>query len=108
MLYERGPLGLKTDKVKDRLYIAQLHQLPCVICEEFDEPQTAPTTAHHTICGRFGQHKTPDREAIPLCHEHHQGAKGIHHRRAWWVATYGPDTDYIARTQDRMAGELNE
>lgn len=107
----KGPMGLKGTQPKpakrpsgkDPAYLAAIHDLPCVICVNHGFPQTTPTAAHHTICGRYGQHKTPDRQAIPLCWSHHQGPDGIHTRREWWVASFGPDTDYIAQTQDRLA-----
>ncbi len=58
--------------------------------------------AHHTFCGRFSQEKTPDREAIPLCHLHHQGAFGIHTDKDAWVQEFGDDRDYIAATLDKL------
>lgn len=109
--------GLKRTEIKakprkrrdgdDPAYLAAVRSLPCVICDGWGLRQTTPTEAHHTICGRYGQHKTPDREAIPLCRHHHTGADGIHTKRAWWVDTFGSDTDFIAVTQDAIAGEIN-
>ena len=104
MTFNRAPLGLKPPKPKPRPdYLAAVRELPCIICQSFGYPQTTPTTAHHVICGRYGQRKTPDIMAIPLCHDHHQGAVGIHTIRTAWVERYGPDTDYVAVTQDRLA-----
>ena len=101
------PLGLKQQKAKPRPdYLAAVRELPCCICHHFGFPQVGRSHAHHTICGRFGQRKTPDVMAIPLCHHHHQGADGIHSRKAWWVETFGPDTDFIAGTQDQLAAIL--
>lgn len=103
----RGPLGLKQGRDgRDPAYLAAIHDLPCCICVAWGFPQTTPTQAHHTICGRYGQRKTPDRQAIPLCWWHHQGPDGIHTRRKWWVETFGQDTDFIAATQDAIAGQL--
>lgn len=102
-LLKRGPLGLKPGKAKpDPAYLARVRELPCVVCEAFGEPQTTPTAAHHTIHGRFSQVKTPDRQAIPLCYEHHQGHKGVHTHPEWWKRVYGLDVEYIAITQDRL------
>ena len=104
----RGPLGQKQQKAaKDPAYLVRVRAERCCICEAFGEVQTTPTQAHHPIMGRYSQHKRPDRSAIPLCWEHHQGPKGIHTHPAWWAETYGSDTDYIATTQDALAGELN-
>lgn len=115
----RGPIGLKGKKTsnqsrrsrQDKLdpdYLVDLRRLPCVICEAWGYQQTTPTQAHHWICGRYGQYKAPDQEAIPLCESHHQGEFdptkiAIHRDRALWVETYGPDTDYIAIAQDAVA-----
>ena len=97
------PLGQKQPKPeKDPTYLARVHDLPCCICEAFGEPQATPTAAHHVIMGRFSQRKTPDRMAIPLCYDHHQGGKGIHTHPAWWAETYGPDVDYVLPTQDLL------
>lgn len=112
----RGPLGFKgSEPVKAKqpsgkhpAYLAAVRELPCCICENWGFPQFTPTHAHHTFCGRYGQAKTPDRQAIPLCHHHHQGADGIHTDKAAWVALFGPDTDYIAQTQDRLAHILEQ
>jgi len=90
--------------VKDKKYLEAIHNLPCCICEAFGHRQTTPTQAHHTICGRYSQRKTPDRQAIPLCYHHHQGEDGIHQGKRSWVAKYGQDTDYIAGTLDAICG----
>jgi len=90
--------------MKDKQHLAEIHNLPCCICEAFGFMQTTPTQAHHTFCGRYSQRKTPDRHAIPLCHYHHQGAGGIHTNKRLWVEKYGPDTDYIAQTLDKIYG----
>jgi len=96
---------------RDKWYLAAIHDLPCAVCEAFGQVQTSRTIAHHTICGRYSQRKTPDRQAIPLCQEHHQGLDfvttdklAIHKGKAGWVAAYGPDTDYIAATMDKILG----
>ena len=108
MTFHRKPLGLKGAPPAGRPdYLEAVHQLPCIICWSFGEIQDTPTTAHHPICGRYSQAKAPDICAIPLCHRHHQGHDlgdcSIHFHRAEWVRRYGPDTDYIAVTQDRLS-----
>lgn len=104
MSFRRAPLGLKQPKSKPRPdYLAAVRELPCVVCRAYGEPQTEPTAAHHVIHGRYGQRKTPDVQAIPLCWRHHQGPDGVHTIPAEWKARYGLDVDYIAVTQDRLA-----
>lgn len=105
----RQPIRQKPIKARKRPdYLAAVRVLPCVICASWGYAQTSPTQAHHPICGRGGSLKTPDVAAIPLCEGHHQGdfdagKIAIHRDRAAWVDAYGPDTDYIAPTQDRLA-----
>ena len=97
-------MGQKPAKAKARPdYLAAVRELPCAICANWGFPQQSTTAAHHVICGRYGQRKTPDIMAIPLCWNHHQGPDGIHTRREWWVEQFGPDTDFIAATQDALA-----
>lgn len=108
---KRSPMKAKPRKPRDgddKAYLAAVRSLPCVICDGWGYRQITKTEAHHTICGRFGQHKTPDRQAIPLCQHHHTGADGIHTQRAWWVQQFGSDRDFIAATQDRVAGQITE
>lgn len=90
-----------------RDYLAKIHELPCCVCEAFGEIQVSPTQAHHTICGRYSNERTPNHEAIPLCEGHHQGdfdtsKTAIHRGKKTWVDKYGSDRDYIAGTQDKL------
>lgn len=102
-LARKPPLGIKQAKPeRDPAYLARVRTLPCCICEAFGFVQIGPTFSHHTFCGRFSQEKTPDREAIPLCHLHHQGAFGIHTDKDAWVQEFGDDRDYIAATLDKL------
>ena len=103
-LANRPPLGLKQPKAKkDPKHLARIRaELKCAVCEAFGFVQIGPTYAHHTICGRYSQEKTPDREAIGLCWDHHQGPQGIHTDKAAWVRQFGSDRDYIAATLDKL------
>lgn len=103
-----SPFFKQPKAAKDPAYLARVRELPCCICEAFGEVQTSPTTAHHPIHGRYSGRKRPDREAICLCDGHHQGTfdtskLAIHRAPEQWREAYGPDTDYIATTQDRLA-----
>lgn len=107
----KGPMGQKPARdPKDTPYLRRVKTLPCCICENFGMVQTSPTDAHHTKSGRYGGRRTPDRQAIPLCKCHHQGLRAdrdkskiaYHQNQAEWERLYGPDTDYIAQTQDRL------
>jgi hypothetical protein len=90
-----------------RDYLAQVHELPCCICEAFGEIQLSPTQAHHPICGRYSQKRAPHHDAIPLCEGHHQGdfdtsKTAIHRGKKTWMAKYGSDRDYIDVTRDKL------
>ena len=108
MTFRREPLGQKQPRVKDPDYLAKVAALPCCVCEKLGEAQLAPTQVHHTIHGRFSQRKTPDRDVIPLCVDHHVGGHGrigIHQTSRLWRQIFGADTDHIKRTQDRINGD---
>lgn len=88
----------------DMQYLAFVKQLPCAIgFHHADGTCGGAIEAHHTICGRYGRGKTPDREAIPLCQNHHRYSPvAIHEGKAEWVEVYGKDTDYIDWTLDMI------
>ena len=104
----RQPIHQKQPKTKpDPAYLRRVRELPCVICQAFGERQVSPTAAHHPIHGRFGTRKVPDIMAVPLCEGHPQGLRdtsklALHRAPAEWREKYGPDTDYILPTQDRL------
>ena len=104
-----GPMGLKQPKVADPGYLAKVRALPCVICVEWGLPQTTPTEAHHVIHNRYGQRKSPDNMAIPLCVDCHRNGGGgrvaIHREPQKWRRLYGPDHSYSARVRDMIEGD---
>jgi len=103
--------NFKAPKAKpDPAYLEKVRSLPCVICNAWGYTQNSPTAAHHVICGRYGNRKTPDDMAIPLCEGHHQGdfdtsKLAIHRDRQEWVRWFGKDTDYIDVTRDMIAAQ---
>lgn len=107
----RPAIGQKKREVgKDPAYISRMHDLPCVICQTFGEPQLSITQAHHCIHGRGSFRRVPDAQAIPLCEGHHQGnfdtsKVALHRQPTKWKRLYGEDTQYIARTQAAIEGE---
>jgi len=107
-LASKPPLGLKVPKAKpDPKYLERVRGLPCCICEAYGEPQMSPTATHHPIHGRHGTRKVPDAMAIPLCEGHHQGLwdttkLALHQAPQEWRLKYGPDTDWVAPTQDKL------
>lgn len=107
-LMDRGPLGQKAPKAQKRPdYLAAVRELPCCICVAFGYPQMSPTTAHHPIHGRYSARKAPDITAVPVCDGHHQGLwdtskVAVHQEPSRWKRLFGPDTDWIAPTQDAL------
>ena len=94
-------------KIGDKLYLRAVRRLPCVICDAVGMQQLSITTVHHWIMGRWGNEKTPDWQAIPLCDGHHQGTfdttkVAIHREPARWRELYGADHEYIEVTQDKV------
>ncbi len=97
------PLGQKRGKAKkDPKHLARVATLPCCVCEAFGGPQIGRTYVHHVIHDRFEDRKSPDRMTIPLCYDHHQGARGIHTDKYAWRQEYGADHEYVAATLDKL------
>ena len=102
----KPPLGLKRAKdKKDAKYLDKVRERPCCICQKFGMVQRSPTTAHHPIHDRYGTRKVGDRQAIPLCDDHHQGQWGsapdyvaIHKEPIKWRELYGPDWSYSSKS----------
>lgn len=87
----RPPLGQKVTKPeRSDVHLNRVRALPCVICNA-----SPPSHAHHCISERYGQHRTSDYMAIPLCFEHHQGMTGIHANKATWESAHGPDWGFV-------------
>lgn len=103
----------KNAKKREKLdtpHLKAVRALPCIICTSFGMKQTSDTEAHHCKSGRYSQAKEIDRNAIPLCHEHHHGLRfdrdrnklGFHNNQKTWELIYGPDHEYIAITLDMI------
>jgi hypothetical protein len=74
--------------VKNKLHLARVAELPCVICGRW------PVQVHHVIMGRHAQRRSSDNETIPLCREHHDE---LHAGKATWAEKYGPDHAFLRR-----------
>lgn len=57
--------------VRDDAYLNAVRQLPCLVCGRF------PSVPHHAKHGRGARRVASDRDAIPLCADHHTGPGGI-------------------------------
>lgn len=58
---------------RSKKHLKQIREMPCCICGN-------QATAHHRIGHGDGAmaEKQPDSQSMPLCFDHHTGAKGIH------------------------------
>jgi hypothetical protein len=87
----RRPGPPRRGRVSDRAYLAWIRTLQCVCCERefigywFGMQRSQRTEAAHV--GQRGiSQKSSDREAIPLCAQHHRLGKDSHHvlgKRFW-------------------------
>lgn len=97
----KPPLGLKQKvKKKDAKRLAEIHEMPCCVCQKWGEKQYTPTQAHHCIHDRYSFAKRPDSDTIPLCEGHHQGLFdaskiAIHREPERWRQAYGADWSYL-------------
>lgn len=62
---------------KDPKRMADIHNLPCVVCFAKGIPQTTKTIAHHKIGMGLGK-KASDLLTAALCENHHTGVDGVH------------------------------
>lgn len=90
---------------RDPQYLAWLRLQPCAVClkrggtlQNAALIQGSPTEAAHVGERGLGQ-KCPDREAIPLCGEHHRTGPLAHHvlGREFWFMHSMNKTEIIAR-----------
>ena len=82
---------------RDSKYLAWLRTKPCFICRLDRLVQTSPTEAAHVGLRGLGQ-KCHDREAVPLCGEHHRLGPDSHHQlgKGFWAPRRLTAEDVIA------------
>ena len=68
----------------EKRHLEAVASLCCVLCARYGNRGT-PAQIHHIRTGVGMGRRASHYETIPLCHEHHQGATGIHGmgRKAW-------------------------
>jgi hypothetical protein len=75
----------------------RVRDIGCIVCLIAGYHDT-PAAIHHCETGAGGR-KDEDK-VLPLCHEHHQGKRGIHTlSRGVWAIYYGTEQylmDYVA------------
>lgn len=106
-LTRQPPRAKEAREGRDPVHMARVAALPCCICSEWGLPQLSPTQVHHCIHGRYSTRRAPDSMTIPLCEGHHQGLLdtsklAMHQMPSRWRREYGPDTDWISWTEERL------
>jgi len=85
-------------------HMNRVANLGCCLCRRLGYGQT-PAQLHHIREGQGMGQRADDVLVIPLCHEHHQGATGLHglgvkaFERAYRVS----ELDLLAETLEAIA-----
>ena len=112
---KRTQFKRRKKKPDDPARLEAVAQLPCVICVTWGMQQNSRTEVHHCKSGRYGTKRAPDAKTIPLCHSHHHRMRpipgdedklGYHNGQETWEAEYGPDTDWVKWTDDRIMSDM--
>ncbi|WP_283148997.1 Ref family recombination enhancement nuclease [Silvimonas soli] len=82
--------------------------LGCILCHELAQHQNGDTYLHHVRSDQGLSQRASDFLVIPLCHEHHQGASGIHGlgTRMFYTRYQLTELDLLAMVIGRLEGEL--
>jgi hypothetical protein len=83
--FSKQPTGKHSKPVKDKGYLAWLHELPCLVT------RTLPVQAAHISyaepkygkLGRGKSQKESDRWAVPLCSTEHERQHKMNERKYW-------------------------
>ena len=87
----------KTLSPVESQWIGWVKAVPCVVCANWDLHQNGPTLAHHPREGSGMSQRAGHFLACALCHDHHQGANGIHS-----LGTRGFETRYKMDEMDAV------
>ena len=86
-------------------YMGRIAALPCVLCTHLDMPQEGRTFVHHAKEGTGIGQRSQDWLGIALCHEHHQGASGVHGlgTKGFYMRYRLDEMDLLAMTIEALA-----
>lgn len=86
-------------------HMGRVASLSCVLCEHLGILQEGRTTVHHIREGQGASQRAEDTLTTALCHEHHQGASGIHGlgRKGFYNRYKLDELDLLAMTLERLA-----
>lgn len=91
---------------KDPAYLEWLHNFPCVVCVSLNVPQSSQTEAAH-VGPRGMSQKCPDRQALPLCADHHRLSQFSQHSmgKLFWPHFDLDRDELLAKFQARYMAE---
>lgn len=84
-------------------YLSKVAELGCILCQRLGHHDT-PAEIHHLRAGRGLSQRSKDKEAIPLCPEHHRGSTGFHGlgKRAFELRYETTETELLVQTLDLL------
>lgn len=59
-------------------YMSRVASIGCVLCRHLGMPQSSQVTLHHIKEGQGLSQRAEHWLTVPLCHDHHLGANGLH------------------------------
>lgn len=69
---------MKRASSQERKYLERVAALGCVLCRHLSQRQFSATQVHHIKEGQGLSQRAEHWLTIPLCHDHHIGANGLH------------------------------
>ena len=78
--------------------------LPCCVCEHMGRPHVYGVQVHHIREGQGAAQRADDMLTIPVCHEHHLGASGIHGlgRKGFYARYKIDELQLLAATLEKL------
>ena len=83
-------------------YLAEVHLLPCVLCQAIGLEQTSETQAHHVRHGNGMGQRAADWNVCALCRDCHKGKNGLHGDRQRFRQAKWDELDALAATTEAM------
>lgn len=89
--------------VSQREYLDRVAGIGCILCRHLHNCYT-PAEIHHPKEWTGASQRASDWLGIPLCHEHHQGASGVHGlgKRGFYTRYKMQEHDLLAMTIEAL------
>lgn len=100
-----------------RQHMADLAEMPCVLCAALGMEQSTKTTIHHIRHGQGMAQRSSHWLTVPLCQECHQGDEGTHGDKSRLDVDVNEhllnvaklqELDLLAFVVEAMAGKIRE